>query len=64
MSDPAYYDVSYEKRVPEQDGVTRLYWIKIGRAFPGKDGKISIRLDAMPLPGWDGSLVLFPKEKE
>lgn len=55
------YDVSFVKREGERD-----YWIKIGAAFPGNDGKITLKLDAFPLNhiGWDGRLILFPKETE
>ena len=49
----------------ERDGKT--YWIRVGTAFEGKDGKPPmILLDALPIVGQDGAckLVLFePKEK-
>lgn len=53
------YDVSFHK----VDG-DKTFWVKVGVAFPNTDGKITIRLDTLPLPhtGWDGRFVLFPKE--
>ena len=63
---PDYYDVS--TCIEEKDyksAALKQSWVKLGVAFPGRDGRINIKLQAQPLGGFkDGmALVLFPKTK-
>ncbi len=30
---------------------TRRHWLRIGLAFPNRDGSLNVRLDALPLSG-------------
>lgn len=36
------------------------YWQTVGAAWHVKDGGISIRLNAIPVGDWDGSLLMLP----
>jgi len=54
LKSPKYYGVAAPKEV---DGKT--HWVQLGKAFPQKDGKIKIKIDALPL-NFDGELLLFP----
>jgi hypothetical protein len=55
MSAADRYDVVTPR--PGKDGQT--YWMKIGAAFPSKDGEgFTISLDALPLPDKDGKVWL------
>lgn len=53
------YDASFKKTAA--DGKT--YWVKIGIAFGGEKGRISISIDSIPL-NWDGKLTLFEKPQQ
>jgi len=60
-----HYDVSYLKKELQPDGVMRATWTKIGVGFPGKDGSISVKLDALPLTvNSETRFALYPKEFE
>lgn len=54
----AHYEVSYRK-FSSPEGKT--HFVKLGVAFPDEQGRIKIKLDALPLNTWDGELWLFPK---
>ena len=46
----------------EQNGEKKTAWTRLGVAFEGKNGSISIHLDGVPV---NGKLTLFePKEKD
>lgn len=46
---------------PGKDGKT--FWIRIGAAFPSRDGNgFNISLDALPIPDKDGKVWLQMKE--
>lgn len=58
-----YYDVCWPKTV---NGKT--FWSKLGVAFPGKDGRINLKLELFPTgfqdrAGEDIQIILFPKQK-
>lgn len=45
------------------NGQERTRWQKCGVAFE-RDGKLRVKLDSIPIAGWDGWLNLFePKDK-
>jgi len=48
------YNVVQGKDIPGRD---KPYWFKVGAGFE-KDGKISIKLDALPLPNKEGDIWL------
>jgi hypothetical protein len=56
--DSGYYDCVYP--MPDPNGSDKTIWVTIGRAFPGKNKSISIRINALPISkDWDGKLILF-----
>jgi hypothetical protein len=58
---PDAYDVCWPKQYIEA-GVTKTTWVKLGRAYPQRQGEgISVMLDVLPIAkDWDGKLMLFP----
>lgn len=45
-------------------GATKKRYLRCGTAFT-KDGNLSLKLDAIPGPGWNGWLSLYPiKERD
>ena len=36
---------------PKNDGRDRARWVRVGVAFPNRDGSINVLLDALPLSG-------------
>lgn len=58
MATKRTFAVSYAK----QDG-EKTYWPQIGRAFENEKN-IRVRLDALPVGPWDGTLYLFPQDAE
>jgi len=52
------YRISTPNVVPGQEGSEdKTYWNNLGVGFNGKDGKISVRLNAHPI---GDTIVLFP----
>lgn len=43
------YQVVYTVVTRERDG--QKFWLRIGAAFPNRDGSLSVKLDAMPTNG-------------
>lgn len=59
------YDATSPREYTDRNGDKKTSWIRVGTAFE-KEGRISILLDAYPLPGADGvaKIVLMePREK-
>ena len=54
MAEPPKYDVVQRKDIPNRD---KPYWFKIGAVFE-YDGKLSLKLDALPIPNKDGEVWL------
>jgi hypothetical protein len=50
--------------VKEEEGLghkDKIFWPRIGVAFVGKEGRINVILDSIPVSSlWDGRLFLFP----
>jgi hypothetical protein len=36
---------------PKNDGRDRARWVRVGVAFPNRDGSLNVLLDALPLSG-------------
>ncbi len=47
----------------ESNGETKKRWNRIGKAFHNDSGQISIRIDMLPGPGWDGWINLFDEKQ-
>ena len=48
----------------DRQGNTKVRWINVGSMFKNNEGKVSIKIDAMPVGEWDGWLNLFdPKPR-
>lgn len=59
------YDASSPREYEDRDGNTKTAWTRVGAAFE-KDGKITVLLDAYPLPGKDGHakiILMEPRER-
>lgn len=59
----------YDVLSPRQGKEGKIWWIRIGAAFPAKDGGsgFTIALDALPIPDKDGKVFLKvaePKQDE
>ena len=37
--------------IVDKEGFERSFWVKIGAAFPNRDGSINVYLDAFPVNG-------------
>ena len=48
----------------DREGNTKKRYMKCGAAFTGDDGRMSIKLDAVPCGEWSGWFNLYPKEDE
>ena len=47
-----------------RSGETKKKYQKCGAAFTGDDGRVSLKLDAVPCsPDWSGWLSLYPKKE-
>lgn len=60
------YDVSAPREYQDRDGNKKTSWTNLGVAFE-KDGKISILLSALPMPGPDGQaklILMEPRERD
>jgi len=60
------FDVAAPREYTDRDGNKKTSWNNLGVAFE-KDGKISILLNALPMPGPDGQaklILMEPKERD
>lgn len=55
------FDVTSPREYQDRDGNKKTSWINLGVAFE-KDGRISILLNALPMPGQDGQAKLILME--
>lgn len=47
----------------QKDGETRKRWQRVGTMFKDDDGRVSIKLDSIPVgPDWSGWLSAFPMD--
>lgn len=59
------YDASAPREYTDREGNKKTAWNRVGVAFE-KDGKITVLLEAYPLPGADGTakiILMEPREK-
>ena len=59
------YDASAPREYKDRDGNTKTAWNRVGVAFE-KDGRITVLLEAYPLPGPEGTakiVLMEPREK-
>jgi len=54
-------DVCTGEKYKARDGNEKMAWYRIGKAFLQDDGRISLKLAALPV---DGNLVLFPRKEK
>jgi len=48
----------------DREGNTKVRWINCGSMFKNSEGKVSIKIDSIPVGEWDGWLSLFdPKQR-
>lgn len=58
----------YNLVIPREGGGDKTWWQKVGTLWIGPDGKIKMKLDALPLGAsnngkpWDGWISVFPDE--
>lgn len=60
------YDASSPREYTDRDGNKKTSWQRVGVAFE-KDGKITVLLEAYPLPGTDGQvkiMLMEPRERD
>ncbi len=55
------FDVTCPREYQDRDGNKKTSWINLGVAFE-KDGRISVLLNALPMPGADGQAKLILME--
>lgn len=55
------YDVTMPREYTDRDGNKKTNWVNLGVAFD-KDGKITVLLNALPMPGQDGQAKLILME--
>jgi len=55
------YDIVYAQQ--SNGDKEKTQWIKVGVLLE-KDGKIRIKLDTIPVAGWDGWLNVFEKKEK
>lgn len=55
------FDVTSPREYQDREGNKKTSWINLGVAFE-KDGRISILLNALPMPGADGQAKLILME--
>jgi hypothetical protein len=59
------YDAAVPREYEDRNGQTKTAWTRVGTAFE-KDGRITLILDALPLPGPDGRakvVMMEPREQ-
>lgn len=60
------YEVAAPREYQDRDGNKKTSWTNLGVAFE-KDGKISILLSALPMPGPDGQaklILMEPRDRD
>jgi hypothetical protein len=55
------YDIVYGQ---SNENKEKTQWLKVGVLIEKEDGKMRIKLDAIPVGNWDGWLGVFEKEKK
>jgi len=55
------YDIVYGQ---SNENKEKTQWLKVGVLLEKEDGKMRIKLDTIPVAGWDGWLNVFEKKEK
>jgi len=55
------YDIVYGQ---SNENKEKTQWLKVGVLIEKEDGKMRIKLDAIPVGNWDGWLNVFEKKEK
>jgi len=59
------YDVVYaQQQNGDKEKTQKTQWIRVGVLLEKEDGKMRIKLDAIPIGNWDGWLNVFERQEK
>jgi hypothetical protein len=59
------YDVVYaQQQNGDKEKTQKTQWIRLGVLLEKEDGKMRIKLDAIPTGNWDGWLNVFERQEK
>jgi len=58
------YDVVYAQQQNGDKEKQKTQWIRVGVLLEKEDGKMRIKLDAIPIGNWDGWLNVFERQEK
>ena len=64
MSAPTHDVVATIGEYTDRAGNKKKRYLTVGKCFTDDQGRQSIKMDAVPGPGWSGWLSLYPVEKQ
>lgn len=64
MSAPTHDVVATIGEYTDRDGNKKKRYLTCGKCFTDDQGRQSLKIDAIPGPGWSGWLSLYPVEKQ
>ena len=64
MSAPTHDVVATIGEYTDRDGNKKKRYLTCGKCFTDDQGRQSLKMDAIPGPGWSGWLSLYPIEKQ
>ena len=64
MSAPTHDVVATIGEYTDRDGNKKKRYLTCGKCFTDDQGRQSLKIDAIPGPGWSGWLSLYPIEKQ
>ena len=64
MSAPTHDVVATIGEYTDRDGNKKKRYLTVGKCFTDDQGRQSIKMDAVPGPGWSGWLSLYQVEKQ
>lgn len=64
MSAPTHDVVATIGEYTDRDGNKKKRYLTCGKCFTDDQGRQSLKMDAIPGPGWSGWLSLYPVEKQ
>jgi len=63
-SSPTHDVVATIGEYTNREGEKKKRYLTVGKCFTDEQGRQSIKLDAIPGPGWSGWLSLYPVERK
>lgn len=57
-------DICISEKYTGKDGKEKTTWKRIGTFFQAEDGKQSIKLDFIPVAGWNGFASVFEQKTQ